>query len=830
MEKPVRTSTAPNGLCPDEEIDLIRKRLRQLEAEQSGLRSRLAALEESEPSSTEHGSPASPITIDSTVSEKVALFRSFFAGREDVFPKRWENTRSGRSGYAPACSHEWEPHVCGKPRIKCGDCPNQAFIPVTAETVDGHLRGCHTMGLYPLMPDDTCRLLAVDFDKATWQDDAGAFLDACKMKQVPAVLERSRSGNGGHVWIFFSEPVPAVLARRLGSNLLTEAMESNPGMGFGSYDRLFPSQDVMPSGGFGNLIALPLQFGPRRKGNSVFLDGNFEPYKDQWAFLSSIGRLSLVEATRIVEDAERNGQVIGLRLPVDDEDESPWTAPPSRNRPLSEIRESLPERIEAVSGDQIYIPRAGLPPGLVARIIRLAAFQNPSFYSAQAMRRSVSGIPRIISCAELLSHHIALPRGCLDAMEQLFEEAGIKVHLQDERNHGSQVEAVFQGELTAEQNAASNAIVAHETGVLSTATGFGKTVVAASVIAARRTNTLVLVHRRQLMDQWIARLGSFLSLPSASIGRVGGGKRKPSGIVDVGMIQSLVHKGVVDDMVADYGHVVVDECHHVSAVSFETVARRAKARYILGLSATVTRKDGHHPIIFMQCGPVRFRAEARSQARRRPFTHRAILRNTSFRMQTEPDNDPPQIQRIYAELAEDRERNDLIFDDVMSALEQGRSPIVLTERKSHARRLAERLGPFARNVLLLTGGMGIRQDRAIMERIASISEAEERVLVATGRYIGEGFDDARLDTLFLAMPVSWKGTLAQYVGRLHRLHPEKREVRVYDYVDEAVPLLRRMGEKRVLGYRSLGYSVESSNDNSALTGTRGQPPSPDTIF
>ena len=585
-------------------------------------------------------------------------------------------------------------------------------------------------------------------------------------------------------------------------------MESNPGMGFESYDRLFPSQDVMPSGGFGNLIALPLQHGPRENDNSVFLDVDFEPHRDQWLFLSSIDRLSLADTTRIVQEAERQGRVIGLRLPVDDEDETPWTAPPSRSRSLPEISGSLPERIEAISGDQIYIPRAGLPPGLVNRIIRLAAFQNPSFYRAQAMRRSVSGIPRVISCAELLSHHIALPRGCRDAMEQLFEEVGIHMHLRDERNQGRSIEAVFQGELATDQMAAASALLVHETGVLSAATGFGKTVVAASVIAARGTNTLVLVHRRQILDQWISRLGSFLGVPSSSVGRIGGGKRKPSGIVDVGMIQSLVHKGMVDDIVADYGHVVVDECHHVSAVSFEAVARRSKARYVLGLSATVTRKDGHHPIVFMQCGPVRFRAEARSQARRRPFTHRAILRKTSFRIQVESDNEPPQIQRIYAELAEDRERNDQIFDDVMSALESGRSPIVLTERKGHARQFAERLGPFTRNVLLLTGGMGVRQGREVMGRIASIPETEERVLVATGRYIGEGFDDARLDTLFLAMPISWKGTLAQYVGRLHRLHPEKREVLVYDYVDVAIPLLRRMSEKRVLGYRNLGYSVE----------------------
>lgn len=424
------------------------------------------------------------------------------------------------------------------------------------------------------------------------------------------------------------------------------------------------------------------------------------------------------------------------------------------------------------------------------------------------MRRSVSHIPRIISCAELLSRHVALPRGCRDAVVQMSKETGINMRLRDERNQGHPVEAIFQGELIPDQKAATTALLAHETGVLSAATGCGKTVIAASVIAARRTSTLVLVHRKQLINQWIARLGSFPDLPASFIGRIGGGKRKPSGVVDVGMIQSLLQKGVVDDTVADYGHVVVDECHHISAASFEAAIRRAKAKYVLGLSATITRKDGHHPIIFMQCGPVRFRAEARSQALRRPFLHRAVLHNTSFGIETPPNNDPPQIQRIYAELAENRERNNQIFEDAVSALKMGRSPIVLTERKSHARLLAEKLGRIANNVLLLTGGMGVRRDRETIERITSIPEIEERILVATGRHIGEGFDDARLDTLFLAMPISWKGTLAQYVGRLHRLHPEKREVLVHDYVDDAVPLLRRMGEKRVLGYRSLGYSVE----------------------
>ena len=796
---------------PSREVALIRERLVQLGDEKAALEIRLAELKAARPAEQKGSQPPGPVTNRSAACDKIALFRSLFRGREDVFPQRWENTRRGKAGYAPACGNEWVPGLCDKPRIKCGACLNQAFLAVTDKVIDGHLRGRHTVGVYPILPDETCWFVAADFDKRTWRQDAEAFLAACRAKRVPAALERSRSGNGGHVWVFFAEPVPAILARRLGAHLLTETMERNPDIGFVSYDRFFPSQDTLPAGGFGNLIALPLAAGPRENGNSLFLDDGFEPWPDQWAFLSSLRRLSLAETSEIVDEANRQGRIVGLRLPIDDEDQEPWAAPPSRRLLVPRISAPLPEHVDAVLGDRIYIPRTGLPPALVNRLIRLAAFQNPAFYSAQAMRRSTFGIPRIVACAELLSHHIALPRGCREALEGLLEDLGIAVHLRDERNAGRRVETAFLGDLTPEQNAAAAAVMAHETGVLAATTAFGKTVVAASVIAARGTNTLVLVHRRQLMEQWIAQLRTFLDLPASAIGQMGGGKRNPTGIVDVAVIQSLVRKGEVDDIVADYGHLVVDECHHLSAVSFEAVACRAKARFVLGLSATVTRKDGHHPIVFMQCGPVRFRASAKAQARQRPFEHRAILRPTAFRMPEGADGERPPIQHVYAALAADEDRNDLIFNDVLQALEMGRSPILLTERKDHARYLADRLDGFARNVLLLRGGLGTKQRRKVMQRLKDVSETEERILIATGRYIGEGFDDARLDTLFLVMPVSWKGILAQYVGRLHRLHPAKREVLVYDYVDEWVPTLRRMSEKRIRGYGGLGYSVERSS-------------------
>ena len=582
-------------------------------------------------------------------------------------------------------------------------------------------------------------------------------------------------------------------------------MDRCPDIGFDSYDRFFPSQDTMPAGGFGNLIALPLQSRPRESGNSVFLDDDFRPYDDQWAYLSTIKRLSRGQVTSIVAEAATAGQVLGVRLPSTDEDGEPWAAPPSRRGKELPVQGELPDSVEVVLGNQVYIDRTKLPPALVNRIARLAAFQNPEFYAAQAMRLPTFGKPRIISCAELFPKHVALPRGCLDDLLGLLRDAGIAAELRDERQNGQPLGTRFLGELTPEQDKAAEALLKHEIGVLAATTAFGKTVVAAKMIAARDRNTLVLVHRRQLLDQWVARLQVFLDIAVNKIGVIHGGKKKPTGNIDVALMQSLIRKDVVSDLIADYGHVVVDECHHLSAVGFEAIARQVKARYVLGLSATVTRKDGHQPIIFMQCGSIRYRVDARKQAAARPFDHKVVFRRTEFRLTLGHPEERPAIQELYARLAQDPARNDLIFDDILSALEAGRSPLVITERKEHLDALATRLSKFAKNVIVLRGGMTAGQSRTTTESLAAIPDDEERVLVATGRYLGEGFDDARLDTLFLTMPISWRGTLAQYAGRLHRLHAPKRDVVIYDYVDENEPMLAKMAAKREAGYRSLGY-------------------------
>lgn len=460
----------------------------------------------------------------------------------------------------------------------------------------------------------------------------------------------------------------------------------------------------------------------------------------------------------------------------------------------------------------MFVEKALLPSPLLNQIKRLAAFQNPEFYKRQKMRLSTALTPRVVGCAEDLAQHLALPRGCLDDLTALLADHGVLLRLDDQRCLGERLDLRFKGNLTTVQEQAVKALLAADLGVFVAPPGVGKTVVGANLIAARDRSALVLVHRKPLLDQWVAQLSLLLGLPSKEIGVLGGGKRKLTGRLDVAMIQSLVRDGTVDDVVADYGHVIVDECHHLPAASFEHVLAEVKARYVTALTATPYLRDGHQPIIHMQCGPIRFTVSPKSEAARRPFDHVLVCRDTTFRAPHLDAN--AGIQDLYAALAADERHNELILNDVITALDRGRSPILLTERRDHLEYFATRLRGFARHLVVLQGGVTAKARRDVLAQLAAIPADEERLLLATGRYLGEGFDDARLDTLFLAMPVSWKGTLVQYAGRLHRLRPGKTEVRIYDYVDREVPLLARMFEKRLRGYRAIGYRLVTASISS----------------
>ena len=731
--------------------------------------------------------------------DKVAIFKRLFKGRMDIYPVRWDS-QSGKSGYAPACGNEWKPGICEKPRIKCADCPNRLFLPLTDQVIFDHLAGHHTIGVYPLLQDDTCHFLAIDLDEAEWRDDARALMRSCQELQVPAALEVSRSGKGAHLWIFFSNAVPARIARQLGSAIISYTCNQLRQLKLSSYDRLFPNQDKLPRGGFGNLIALPLQRIPRDRGFSVFVNEKSLPYSDQWAFLTSLKAMPLEVIEEAIHRATGSGHPLDVAFLTEEEQERPWERSAS---PPSNISGPLPTRLTVTFADQLYFEKAALPPPLANRLIRLAAFQNPEFYQAQAMRFSVWNKPRIISCAENYPKHIALPRGCLDTVTALCGGHSIALDIHDERITGQRISATFLGTLRADQKTALSAMTKHDIGVLSAPTAFGKTVTAAALIAKRRVNTLILVHRVALLKQWRERLATFLQLPDDSIGSIGGGKQKLTGKIDIAVMQSLVRKGEVASRVADYGQIIVDECHHLSAFSFESIMKRAKARFVLGLTATPYRRDGQHPIIFMQCGPIRHVA--------------AQPPNAPHMLEVWPRHIEPGIvrsaeagiQEVFRQLAVNPSRNARLVQDIVGLYGEGRKLIVLTERTQHVEELRTALTGVIENLYVLHGRLAKKQRRGVLGGLEALPGNAPRVLLATGRLLGEGFDHAPLDTLILAMPISWKGTLQQYAGRLHREHATKSDVRIYDYIDDGHLPLERMWIKRQRGYRAMGYVIKN---------------------
>ncbi len=734
-----------------------------------------------------------------TTDEKVTLFRKLFRGRTDVYPTRWEGKTSGKSGYAPACANEWRAGVCEKPRIKCGDCIHRVLLPLTDAVIYKHLAGEHTVGVYPLLEDDTCHFLAVDFDEAEWRDDARAFIQSCDELGVSAALEISRSGQGAHAWIFFASAVLARDARRLGSAIISHACSRTRQLKLTSYDRLFPNQDTMPKGGFGNLIALPLQKKPRADGFSVFVDAYLQPYPDQWGFLASITPMPAHDIKPTILRATGGVHPLDVTF-IDDEDlATPWKRLDATAKRLTG---QMPATLTVTLANQVYFEKSQLPQALANRLIRLAAFQNPAFYQAQAMRMSVWDKPRVIGCAENYPQHIALPRGCFDAAAELLADNGIRLDRRDERNAGEPIAVDFVGTLRPDQETAVAAMLRHDTGVLCAPTAFGKTVTAAAIIARRGVNALILVHRTELLKQWQERLATFLCADKGVVGVIGGGKAKPTGKIDIAVMQSLSRKGEINQLVEDYGQVIVDECHHISAVSFDAILRRMKAKYVLGLTATPIRRDGQQPIIFMQCGPIRHKAAQPVEA---PHDLAVTPQLIESPIALPPDTG---IQDVFRHLAQDQVRTAAIALAITDAFQQGRKVLVLTERTEHINAICAALADGVSEPFTLHGRMSKKQRATLIIALNALPPDAPRVLLATGKLVGEGFDHPPLDTLVLAMPVSWKGTLQQYAGRLHREHASKNDVRIIDFVDTGHPALLRMWGKRQRGYRAMGYRIE----------------------
>ena len=792
------------------------ERIKELEAENTELRKRLG--EDVTPTEKK------PTAMQNlSLQEKVDLFRSLFKGREDVFARRWYSKTSGKAGYQPVCQNEWTP-MCDKRTFKCADCPNRHFSPLTDNDIYRHLEGKDAdgrdvIGLYVLNEDNTCHLLCTDFDDKNcehgYKNDVLAFIDVCRSWNIPCSVERSRSGNGAHVWIFFDNPVLAVKARRLGNAILTEAMSRNGKISFKSYDRFFPNQDTMPEGGLGNLVALPLQGNARKHGNSVFVDEKFEPYPDQWEFLLNVGKLS----EQLLEDIlKKTANIQPLGELSKTSESKPWETP----MPKEIGRSDFSSEVIIIRSNMLYIPLNQLSSKVLNHLKRIASFRNPEFYSKQALRLSTYQTPRIISCADIDDEYLALPRGCEDAVIALLREKDVPYRIEDKCNHGKPISVQFNGVLRDNQQEAVNVLASNSNGVLSATTAFGKTVTAIGLIAKHGVNTLVLVHTKALLDQWVKALEQFLTIdtipeenerkrkrrkPLSPIGTLSSTGNKLHGIIDIALMQSCISDNEVKTFVKEYGMVIADECHHVSAVNFEQILKTVNARYVYGLTATPIRKDGHQPIIFMQCGPIRYSADAKAQMLSQSFERLLVPRFTPFRPIVGSDLS---YTKVAQQLAEDEYRNLFIVKDVIEVLKEGRSPIILTSRTSHVSILAELLKPHCPNVITLIGSKSTKDKRQKMEHLQSIPSSEQLVIVATGKYVGEGFDYARLDMLFLVSPVAWKGIVAQYAGRLHREYEGKQDVQIYDYIDIRVPVCESMYRKRLKGYASIGYRIRNN--------------------
>lgn len=744
---------------------------------------------------------------NSTNQEKIQLFLSLFKGRNDVVAKRWRN----KPGYSPYCFNDFVPGVCYKPKIKCSDCKNSAFAKLDEEQIEKHLRGEHVLGLYPLTKEDTCYLLVMDFDKATWKEDIRIIRELCTEKNIPVYAERSRSGNGCHLWFFFEHEMKASLARKFGMTLLSLAMQKRSTIQFDSYDRLFPSQDFLQKDGFGNLIALPLQKEARANHNTVFVDDSFMEVQDQWQHLSQVGKLSeafissFIDRYQFDENESTQERLFDSKLKLEQSDFS--------------------KELVLTKNSGIQIQKAGMSARGLYILRKMASYSNPEYQVKQYMRQSTFGTPRMTVNYHEDNEVIILPRGIEANLINQLSTSKIEYMVSDERFEGKRLRIAFNGQLSDHQEMAFKKLSEHDIGVLSATTGFGKTVIGARIIAEKQVPSLILVHTKELALQWKERLEQFLVIneslnrkrKSSIIGQLGGGKNNLNGVVDIAIMQSLFEKDKeVKDIIQNYGLVIVDECHHVSAVNFSRVLGAVKAKYVYGLTATPYRSDGHHPIIFMQCGPIRFQVDAKKEASKRTFDHFIVPRFTAVRMPVEISSKKWHITDIYAHICESDLRNRQIVKDVESAVNDGRNPLILTERTQHIHQLVELMNDKDFEVIVLTGELKTKVRRQALDRIRSLRDGDRFVIIATGKLIGEGFDEARLDTLFLAMPIAWKGTIAQYAGRLHRDYAGKEEVLIYDYVDIHIPVLERMYHKRLSAYRSVGYKVKSSMESSQV--------------
>lgn len=783
------------------------------------------------------------VSRTSSPQEKINLFKSLFVGRQDVFALRWQNSKSGKSGYSPVCANKWLSGKCDMKKYSCSTCPFKLPVRLDDKYFYNHLAGKDELardviGLYPLLPENLCLFLAIDFDahapkaqttitsthandqksynhkenEALWKSDILAVHKTSSELNIPSYMEISRSGNGGHLWFFFEDNISARLARNFGSAILKLTMQKRHSISFESFDRMFPNQDEIPKGGYGNLIALPLQGKAVKEGHSVFVDEDFKPFDDQWRFLSSIKKIdekSIRSAIReienqlldFVEKDESEFEISGgINLKED------FNKLNHKNAFLT--KNDFPSKVKITLSNYIEIEKTGISERALGILRRTAVFLNPEYYKNLRMHLPLYNIPRFIDCSKEIEKYLLLPRGNLQTIVDIIKEAGALYEISDARETGAAIKIENKVSLYDEQKIALAEMLKSDTGILCAGTGFGKTVVASALIAERKINTLILVQSHALLEQWKKSIKQFLNFTP---GTIAAGKDKSTGIIDIAIVNSLIEKksDEVKPRSYKYGMLIVDECHHVSAFTTENLVASFKSKYVYGLTATPIRRDGHQKIIFYQCGKILYSTTTKQMNAAQSFYHYFIPRFTSFHYLAEKaDNKNPSINQYYEKIIENSARNELIFSDVKSAIENQRTPLILSERLEHLEFLQEQLKDCAQNVILITGKGTQKQKREQLENLNNISTEESLIILATGKYAGEGFDYPRIDTLMLAMPFSWKGTLSQYCGRLHRNFVGKEEVIIYDYVDFRIPVFDRMYQNRLKGYKQLGYTIK----------------------
>ena len=737
-----------------------------------------------------------------SLDEKIDIFMDYFKGRDDVYPYlSIDKYDSSKKYYIPACINEWKQGICNKTMKKpCNSCQYRENKPISREVIKNHLYNGATIGIYPLLDDETCYFLAFDFDDKKNEnhvkDDVLAFASICDKYEIPIGIERSRSGHGMHVWIFFKDKIKAVTARKLGSLLLSKTMDIRDSLKIESFDRMFPNQDFMPKGGYGNLIVLPFQTEPAKYGNSIFIDRNFIPIQyNQFDYLKSINKMSeldVFEKIKVLsnETIDTSQQNLKLKNEI-------------RNK--NKIKAKFPSKIDVILDNMICIDKANLSAEVKNVFRRLATFANPEFYKKQAMRMSVYNIPMIIDCSKEDEKYLKLPRGTFEYLEELCKIHNVKICKKDKRYKGHKLDIQFNGNLREGQREALDELLKYENGILCAPTGFGKTVIGCKMIEKRNVNTLILVNKIQLLNQWKERIKEFLKIDE--VGEISSKKKKITNNIDVASIKSLWNNGEVLDIAKNYGMIIIDECHHTSAYTFEQTINNGSAKYIYGISATPTREDGHTPIIKMQCGDIRYEVDSLKFNKNLNIPMRVIVKNSHLNF-TDPNIDNYELNEINDLIAKDVIRSDIIIRDVKNEFEKGKNILILTERLEHLDYLFEKLSKYTNNLFKYYGGIGKKLLKEYDKRNASIDDNNDnKIIVSTGSYIGEGFDDSKLDVLFLTMPISGETRVTQYAGRLHRKNVNKKEILIYDYVDNNFPKTRNMFLRRKKTYEKMGYEI-----------------------